>query len=112
MISSVLGPVVRKLEALDGHIEGLSNNIATYDIRVNALEGQVASLLTGGKGNEALIRAILNAVKQSETKTKNLETRLAMLERQNNVLLEMVKQNETMIAKLESQFHKIIRSSM
>jgi hypothetical protein len=101
MISSMLGPVVRKLEALDGHIEGLSNNIGTYDIRGNALEGQVASLLTGGKSNEALIKAILDAVKQSETKTANLETRLAML--QNNALLEIVKQNETMITKLQSQ---------
>jgi hypothetical protein len=55
MISSVLGPTVRKLEALDGHIEGLTNNIGTYDIKVNALVGQVTSLLTVVKTNEALI---------------------------------------------------------
>jgi hypothetical protein len=48
MISSVLGPVVRKLEALDGHIEGLTNNFGTYDIRASAFEGQ-------GE-NESLIR--------------------------------------------------------
>jgi hypothetical protein len=67
MISSVLGPVVRKLEALDGHIERLGNNIGTYDIRVNALEEQVASLLIRGKSKEALMKTILDAIKQSET---------------------------------------------
>lgn len=47
--------MVRKVEALDGHIEGLSNNIGTYDIRVNSPEGQVASLLTGGKSPQKIM---------------------------------------------------------
>lgn len=115
MISSVLGPVVRKLEALDGHIEGLSNNVGTYDIKVNALEGQVTSLLTVVKNNEALITALLEAVKQSEIKTVNVETKMAELGTQNDALVEIIKQNEirtanmeTKIAKLETQINTLL----
>ena len=103
LISSVLGPVARKLEALDGHIEGLTNNVGTYDIRVNALEGQVTSLLTIVQNSEALIRALLEASKQSETTTANLEAKIAELGTQNSTLLEVVKQNETRTANLETK---------
>ncbi|HEY5814054.1 MAG TPA: hypothetical protein VIT23_15540, partial [Terrimicrobiaceae bacterium] len=96
MISSVLGPVARKLETLDGHIEGLTNNVGTYDIKVNALGHQVASLIAG-------VRDLHEAVKQSETKTGNLETRMLELGAQNGALLEVIRQNETRIANLETK---------
>jgi hypothetical protein len=115
MISSVLGPVVGKLEALDGHIEGLTNNVGSYDIRVSALERQVTSLLAVIKNNETLIRALLEAIQQSETKTVNVEQRIGELRTQNDALLRMIRQNEirtvnweTKIAKLETQNNTLL----
>ena len=49
MMSSLLGPIVRKLEALEGHyIEGRTNNIETYNIKVNTL---VAKSVIGRRVN-------------------------------------------------------------
>ena len=103
MISSVLGPIVRKLEALDGHIEGWSNNSEAYDMKVNALTGQVTSLLTTVKTSEALSRALLVATKQSETKMENLVARTSEIVAQNSTLLEKVRQSETRAANLETK---------
>jgi hypothetical protein len=70
---------IEKLEALDGHIEGWSNAIGTYDIKVNTLESQVASFVTIVKNNEGLIRVLLETIKQSETNTAGVGKRRAEL---------------------------------
>ncbi|KIX07688.1 uncharacterized protein Z518_02342 [Rhinocladiella mackenziei CBS 650.93] len=67
MISSVLGPVARKLETLGGHMEGLNNNIGTNNTKTHALEKQITSFLTTVKNNEALTRTLVEASKRSET---------------------------------------------
>ncbi|KIX05610.1 uncharacterized protein Z518_03582 [Rhinocladiella mackenziei CBS 650.93] len=103
MISSVLGPVARKLETLGEHVEGLNNNIGTNNTKTHALEKQIMSFLTTVKNNEALTRTLLEASKWSETCTAELWTRIVKLESQNNTLLEVIKHNETTMAKLEMQ---------
>jgi hypothetical protein len=103
MISSVLGPIVRKLEALDGHIEGWSNNSEAYDMKVNALAGQITSLLTTAKTNEALTRSLLVANKQSETKMENMVARTSEIVAQNGTLLEKVRQSEIRAVNLETK---------
>jgi hypothetical protein len=103
MISSVLGPIVRKLEALEGHIEVGSNNIETYDMKVNTLVGQITSLFTTVKTNEALARTLLVANKESEEKMDNLMARISEIGAQNSTLLEIIRQNGTQTANLETK---------
>jgi chromosome segregation ATPase len=103
MILSVLGPIVRKLEALDGHIEGWTNDIETYDTKVNTLVGQITSLLTTVKTNEALTWALLVANKQSQTKMENLVAKTLEIGAQKSTLLEIIRRNETRTANLDTK---------